>query len=83
MGLRQALLDRSELFKRTFTEKLLTYALGRGIEPHDMPVIRSIVRAAKKDNDRFSAFVLSTINSVPFQMRQAEQTAASQAEDQR
>ena len=82
-GLRQALLNRSELFKQTFAEKLLTYALGRGIEPSDMPAIRQIVRTAAQDNNRFSAFVLSIVNSPPFQMRQAEETAASGAEEQK
>jgi hypothetical protein len=72
VGLRQVLVARAELFKRTFTEKLLTYALGRGVEYYDMPVVRSIVRSADQQEGRFSAFVLGIVNSSPFQMRQAE-----------
>ena len=72
VGLRHVLVDRAELFKRTFTEKLLTYALGRGVEYYDMPVVRSIVRSADQHDGRFSAFVLGIVNSLPFQMRQAE-----------
>jgi hypothetical protein len=72
VGLRQVLVARAELFKRTFTEKLLTYALGRGVEYYDMPVVRSIVRSADQHDGRFSAFVLGIVNSSPFQMRQAE-----------
>jgi hypothetical protein len=74
-SLRQALVDRSDSFFRTFTEKLLTYALGRGIEYYDMPVVRSIDRQAGRNGDRFSSFVLGIVESVPFQMRR-EQTGA-------
>ena len=66
-GLRQVLLGHADLFASTFTEKLLTYALGRGLEYHDMPVVRSIVRSAGQDDSRFSAFVLGIVNSAPFQ----------------
>jgi hypothetical protein len=51
------------------TEKLLTYALGRGVEPFDAPAIRKIVREAEADDFRFSAIILGIVNSVPFQMR--------------
>jgi uncharacterized protein DUF1585 len=51
------------------TEKLMTYGLGRGVEYYDMPVIRSIVRDADKNNDRFSSILLGVIKSAPFQMR--------------
>ena len=72
VGLRRILLDRSELFERTFTEKLLTYAIGRGVEYSDMPVVRSIVRDSAKKDGRFSEIVLGIVNSMPFQTRQAE-----------
>jgi hypothetical protein len=72
-GLEQALLARPELFVRTMTEKLLTFALGRGIEYHDAPAIRKIVRDARDDDYRFSKLVLGIVNSVPFQMRSAQQ----------
>ena len=76
-GLRQALLSRSTLFATAFTEKLLTYALGRGVDFHDMPVVRSVVRTAAQNDNRFSAFVLGIVNSVPFQMRKAEESRSA------
>jgi cytochrome c5 len=68
-GLRQALLRYSPQFVRMFTEKMMTYALGRGIEFYDMPELRSIVRDASRDNHRFSAIVLGIVKSPQFQMR--------------
>jgi mono/diheme cytochrome c family protein len=70
-GLRDVLLARREQFVRTVTEKLLTYALGRGVEYFDLPVIRRIVRDAAPDY-RWSAIVLGITASTPFQMRLAE-----------
>ena len=70
-GLQQALLSRPELFAGTLTEKLLTYALGRGIEPYDAPAVREIVRKARAENFRFSSLVLGIANSTPFQMRRS------------
>ena len=68
-GLEQGLLDRPELFARTMTEKLLTFALGRGVKLYDAPAIRKILREAEPDGYRFSALVLGIVESVPFQMR--------------
>ena len=70
-GLRGALLQRPDLFVTTLTEKLLTYALGRGIEPYDAPAIRAIVRDAARDDHRFSSIVLGIVGSMPFQMRRS------------
>lgn len=67
--LRRALLDQSESFFTTATEKLLTYALGRRLEDYDQPVVRKIVRDAGRDGYRFSSIVLGIVNSLPFQMR--------------
>jgi hypothetical protein len=67
--LRQAILDRADSFVTVATEKLATYALGRGIEYYDMPAIRAIVRSAEKDDYRFSSLVYGIVTSVPFQMR--------------
>ena len=67
--LRQALLKYSPQFARTITEKLMTFALGRGVEYEDMPVIRSIVREAHQDSDRFMAVLMGIVKSDPFQMR--------------
>jgi hypothetical protein len=69
VSLRHALLARSEVFIGTFTEKLLTYALGRGLSAFEMPVVRKIDRDAKLRGDRFSAIVLGIVTSSPFQMR--------------
>jgi hypothetical protein len=67
--LRQALLKYSPQFVRMITEKLMTYGTGRGVEYYDMPVIRSIVRDADKNNDKFSSILMGVIKSAPFQMR--------------
>jgi len=70
-GLENALLSRPELFAGTLTEKLLTFALGRGIEYYDAPAVRRIVRDAGKDGYRFSSLILGIVKSTPFQMRQS------------
>jgi hypothetical protein len=67
--LRQALLRDPRTFVGTMTERLLTYAIGRGLTGADMPAVRSIVRDAGRDNYRFSSIVLGVVRSVPFQMR--------------
>jgi len=71
VALRQALMREPEIFVGTVTEKLLTYALGRGLTASDMPAVRAIVRDARRDNYRFSSIVLGIVRSVPFQMRAA------------
>ena len=68
-GFRTALLSKPERFVTTLTEKLLTYALGRGLESYDMPVVRGIVRRAAARGYRFSDLVGGIVQSVPFQMR--------------
>ena len=70
-GLREVLLSRSELFVTTLTEKLLTYALGRGVESGDAPVVRGIVRTAADDDYRFQALLMGIVKSLPFQMRRS------------
>jgi hypothetical protein len=70
-GLKAALLS-SDGFVTTLTEKLLTYALGRGVEPYDMPAVRGVVRGAAADDYRFSALVLGIVKSTPFQMRKSQ-----------
>jgi mono/diheme cytochrome c family protein len=70
-GLENALLSRPELFAGTLTEKLLTFALGRGIEFYDAPAVRRIVRDAGKDGYRFSSIILGVVKSTPFQMRKS------------
>src|SRR5919198_2097581 len=70
-GLEDGLLSRPELFAGTLTEKLLTFALGRGIEYYDAPAVRKIVRDAGKDGYRFSSLILGIVRSTPFQLRTA------------
>ncbi len=67
-SLRESLLRRSDQFVRVVTEKMLTYALGRGVEYQDMPLVRSIVRDSAEGNYRFSSIVLGIVKSAPFQM---------------
>jgi mono/diheme cytochrome c family protein len=68
-SLREALLKRPEVLVSTITEKLMTYALGRGLEAYDMPAVRKIVREAARQDYRFSAIVSGIVASPPFQMR--------------
>ncbi len=71
-GLRNALLARPDLFVSTLTEKLLTYALGRGLEDYDAPSVRAIVRNARADDYRFSSLLLGIVESTPFEMRRSQ-----------
>jgi hypothetical protein len=69
--LRQALLAQKSQFVKTVTEKLLTYALGRGLEYYDAPTVRAIDRAAASGDYRWSSLILGIVKSAPFQMRTA------------
>ena len=62
------------------TEKLLTYALGRGVEYHDMPVVRAIVREAAADDYRFTSLIMGVVRSDPFQtnMKVGDEQPAAQ-----
>ena len=71
-GLRAALVRTPERFAGTLTEKLLTYALGRGLEHYDAPAVRAITRAAARDGYRFSSLIVGIVESAPFRMRRAE-----------
>jgi hypothetical protein len=71
-GLEDALRDRPELFVGLLVEKLLTFAVGRGMEPSDGPAIRKIVRDARDKDYRFSALIVGITASPPFQMRRSE-----------
>ncbi len=68
-ALRNAILSRPDAFATILTERLMTYALGRGVEPSDMPVVRSIVKKAAQNNYRLESIVQSIVESAPFQMR--------------
>ncbi len=69
LGLREALLARRDMFASTMAEKMLTYALGRGLEYYDRPVVRAVARDVARQEYRFSALVVSIVNSTPFRMR--------------
>lgn len=70
-GLEKALLEQPEMFVATFVEKLLTYALGRGLEYYDAPAVRAIVRKAREQNYRVSSIILGVVQSNPFQLKRA------------
>jgi hypothetical protein len=80
--LRNTLVSRPEQFVQTVTEKLMTYALGRGVEYHDMPTVRAIVRDSAKHDYRFSSIVAGIVKSQPFVMQQVPslETATSTAQ---
>jgi hypothetical protein len=67
--LRDAILSRPATFVGTMTEKMMTYALGRGLAYYDLPVVRGIVRESARSDYRFSSLVLGIVDSLPFQMR--------------
>ena len=71
-ALRQALVRRPELFAQNVTEMLLSYGLGHGIEHHDMPFVRAIVKDAARSGYSFSSLVLGIVKSAPFQRRRSE-----------
>jgi hypothetical protein len=70
-ALEEKLLKRPELFVGTVAEKMLTFALGRGIEPYDAPAVRQIIRDAGEDDFKFSSVIIAIVNSTPFQMRKS------------
>jgi hypothetical protein len=71
VSLRNALLSRPDSFAGTMTEKLMIYALGRGLDYRDMPALRALLHDAARDNYRFTTLVLGVVHSTPFQMRTA------------
>jgi hypothetical protein len=78
-ALRDALIKHKQAVLLSFTERLMTYALGRRIEPFDMPAVREIIRDAAKSDYKMSSFILGIVNSDAFRMSQAssrEMTAA-------
>jgi hypothetical protein len=70
-GLRTELARRPDVFVGVLVERMLTYAVGRGLEHYDLPAVRTIVRDSKAANYRFSSIVLGVARSVPFQMKEA------------
>ncbi len=80
VALREAILSRPNAFVTVVTEKMLTYALGRGLEPSDMPVVRRIVKKAALNDYRLSSIVMGIVESAPFQMRTKLEAAPESAE---
>jgi uncharacterized protein DUF1592/uncharacterized protein DUF1588/uncharacterized protein DUF1587/uncharacterized protein DUF1585/uncharacterized protein DUF1595 len=74
VDLRNAIVSRPEMFTGTLAEKLLIYALGRGLDYRDMPAVREIVREAAQNNYKMSSVILGAIRSTPFQMRTAAES---------
>ena len=77
VALREAILSRPAAFVTVVTERMLTYALGRGLEPGDMPVVRRIVKKAAQNDYRLSSIVMGIVESAPFQMRTKLEPAES------
>ena len=69
---RKALLTRGDAYRSVLTRKLLTYAMGRGVETYDMPTVRQILRDANKDDYRWSTILMGIVKSRPFQMKKAQ-----------
>ncbi|MBV9399116.1 MAG: DUF1592 domain-containing protein [Bryobacterales bacterium] len=82
-GLRDALVRYSPQFVRVLTDKLMIYALGRGTEYYDMPLMRQIVHEAEKNNYKFSSFVLGIVKSEPFQTNMKVQMTSNPQENQK
>ena len=70
-ALQHAFVAQKQQFVTAVTQKLLTYALGRGLEYYDAPAVRGVVRSAAADDYRWSALILNIVKSAPFQMRRA------------
>ena len=82
-GLRKALLARPEVFVHTMTTKLLTYALGRGVDYYDEPAIRDIIRESARRNYSFSSLTPGIVRSLPFQWRQVVEGNPERTADNR
>jgi len=74
IGLRKVLMSHSDEFLTTLTEKMLIYALGRGLEPYDAPAVRQIKREAARTNYKFASLIQGIVTSTPFTMRMAQES---------
>jgi hypothetical protein len=70
-GLRDVLMKKQDMYVENFTERLMTYALGRGVEEYDYAALRKIAREAAADNQKWSSIILGIVKSTPFRMRRA------------
>jgi hypothetical protein len=82
-GLREALLKHQDVFLLTFTESLMTYALGRRVEAPDMPSVRAIIRDAAAHEYRISSFIQGVVNTPAFRMSTAAPAAVTTADERR
>jgi len=82
-ALRDSILNRPDAFVTVLTRRLMTYALGRGLEPSDMPVVRQIVRKAARQQYRFGAIVQGIVDSPPFRMRTSQDSGVRVQESAR
>jgi hypothetical protein len=73
-GLQDILMTRKDQFVEAFTERLMTYGLGRGLEAYDMPAVRAVRYAAAKDDYRMQTIIMGIVQSVPFVMRRTPDT---------
>ena len=73
-GLQKILLDHKDEFTQAFTERLLTYALGRGLEAYDQPKVRAIAREAASDDYRIRTIILGIVKSEPFNLRRTPES---------
>jgi hypothetical protein len=78
-GLRELAVREREMFAEVVIEKLLTYAIGRGLDHHDMPLVRSLTHAAAKDNYRFSSLLMGVVQSPAFTMNMKSAAAVQTA----
>jgi hypothetical protein len=83
VGLRTLLLSHREDFVRTFTEKLLAYAVGRGIEPYDLPAVRTIAKDSASDDHRWSSIIMGIVRSTPFSMSSSEAAPPTAKKEER
>jgi hypothetical protein len=82
-GLRTLLLNHRDDFVRTFTERLLAYAVGRGVEYYDLPAVRAITKGAAAEDHRWSAIIIGIVRSTPFSMSSAAAPPAARKESER
>ena len=80
LGLGQAILRHKDAFLLGFTERLMTYATGRRMQPYDMPVVRRIIRDAGKQDYKLSAFIMGVVNSQAFRMNRVEPATSTDAQ---
>ena len=77
IGLSEAIMRHKDAFLLGFTERLMTYATGRRMQPYDMPAVRRIIRDAARQDYKLSSFIMSVVNSQAFRMNRVEPAATT------